>query len=76
MIGLSACPLYKVKRRIIKATKRPGDEIAVDKPPRVIFVVSGDYLVEICHVPLVGEITWSDFIQLHVRAHITQVLGE
>ena len=68
--------LFKVKRGIIEATKRPGDEIVVDKPLRKIFAVSGDNLVEICHVPFVGEITWSDSIQPHVRAHVAQVLGE
>ena len=68
--------LFNVKRGIIEATKRPGDEIVVDKSPRKIFAVSSDNLVEICHVPLVGEITWSYSIQPHVRAHVSQVLGE
>ena len=65
--------LYKVKRDIIEATKRLGDEIVIDKPP---CAVSGNHLVEICHVLLAGEITWSDSIQPHVRAHVAQVLGE
>ena len=49
--------LFKVKHAIIEATKRPGDEIVVDKLPRKIFAVSNDNLVEICHVPLAGEMT-------------------
>ena len=68
--------LYKVKRGSLEAPKRLGDDIVVDKPLNKIFAVSGDNLVEIFHVPLAGEITWSDSIQPHVRAHVAQVLKE
>ena len=66
--------LLKVKRRIIEASKRQGDEIIVDKPPRKIFAVSGDNHVKICYVPLAGQIAWSDFAKIHVRAHVVQIL--
>ena len=62
--------LLKVKRRIIEASKRAGDEIIVNKPRREIFAVSADNLVEICRVLLAGEITQSDSIQRLVRAYI------
>ena len=62
--------------RIIEASNRPGDKICADKPPRNIFATSGSNLVEICHVPIAGEMTWSDAIQPHVRSHIAEVLGE
>ena len=68
--------LFKVKRGIIETTKRQCDEIVINKPPRKIFVVSGDNLVEICHAPFVGEIIWFDYIQNHGRAHIAQFLRE
>ena len=68
--------LFKAKRGIIEATQRPGAEIIVDKPPRKIFATSGETLVEICHVPLAGDIVWSDSISAHVRSHVAQVLGE
>ena len=68
--------LFKVKRGIIETTQRQCDEIVINKPPHKIFAVSGDHLVEICHAPFVGEITWFDYMQNHDRAHIAQVLGD
>ena len=54
--------LFTVKRTIIQVIKRLGDEIDNDILRRKIFEVSSDNLVEICHVPLASEITWSDSI--------------
>ena len=52
--------LFKVKRCIIEATNRAGDENVVGKLSHNTFATSGSNRVEICYVPIAGEITWSD----------------